>query len=92
MADSTEIVERAENALKVTDDVFLARVYAAALELFRGRAWRGSIDHKLAIIRQTYAMLNAEAMAVRNEVLEAAIVVLIVVEIVLALTLGGGRR
>ncbi len=92
VADSTEIVERAENALKVTDDVFLARVYAAALELFRGRAWRGSIDHKLAIIRQTYAMLNAEAMAVRNEVLEAAIVVLIVVEIVLALTLGGGRR
>src|SRR2546425_8433184 len=51
-----------------------ARVYAAALELFRGRAWRSSIDHKLAIIRQTYAMLNAEAMAVRNEVLEAAIV------------------
>jgi hypothetical protein len=88
VADSTEIVERAENALKVTDDVFLARVYAAALELFRGRAWRGGIDHKLAIIRQTYAMLNAESMAVRNEVLEAAIVVLIVVEIVLALVLG----
>jgi hypothetical protein len=88
IADSTEIVERAENALKVTDDVFLARVYAAALELFRARAWRGGIDHKLAIIRQTYAMLNAEAMAVRNEVLEAAIVVLIVVEIVLALALG----
>ena len=88
VADSTEIVERAENALKVTDDVFLARVYAAALELFRGRAWRGGIDHKLAIIRQTYAMLNAESMAVRNEVLEAAIVVLIIVEIVLALVLG----
>ena len=88
VADSTEIVERAENALKVTDDVFLARVYAAALELFRGRAWRGGIDHKLAIIRQTYAMLNAESMAVRNEVLEAAIVVLIVVEIILAVVLG----
>jgi len=88
IADSTEIVERAENALKVTDDVFLARVYAAALELFRARAWRGGIDHKLAIIRQTYAMLNAESMAVRNEVLEAAIVVLIVVEIILAVVLG----
>jgi hypothetical protein len=88
VADSTEIVERAENALKVTDDVFLARVYAAALELFRGRTWRGGIDHKLAIIRQTYAMLNAESMAVRNEVLEAAIVVLIVVEIVIAIVLG----
>jgi hypothetical protein len=30
-------------------------------------------------------MLNAESMAVRNEVLEVAIVVLIVVEIVLAI-------
>src|SRR6266704_1948992 len=87
IADSTEIVERAENALKVTDDVFLARVYAAALELFRARAWRGGIDHKLAIIRQTYAMLNAESMAVRNEVLDA-VVVLIVVEIIIAVVLG----
>jgi hypothetical protein len=90
VADSTEIVERAENALKVTDDVFLARVYAAALDLFRARVWRGGIDHKLAIIRQTYAMLNAEAMAARNEVLEAAIIVLIIVEIVIAVV--SGRR
>jgi hypothetical protein len=88
VADSTEIVERAENALKVTDDVYLARVYAAALELFRGRVWRRGIDHKLAIIRQTYAMLNAEAMAVRNEALEIAIIVLIVVEIIIAVVLG----
>ncbi len=85
LADSTEIVERTQNALKVTDDIFLARVYGAALELFRERAWRAGIDHELGIIHQTYEMLNAESMAVRNEVLEVAIVVLIVVEIVLAL-------
>ncbi len=88
MADSTEIVERAENALKVTDDIYLARVYAAALEVFRERAWRYDIDHKLGIIHQTYAMLNAEGMAVRNEVLEIAVVVLILVEIVIAVVLG----
>lgn len=85
LADSTEIVERTQNALKVTDDIFLARVYGAALELFRERAWRAGIDHKLGIIHQTYEMLNAESMAVRNEVLEVVIVVLIVVEIVLAI-------
>jgi len=33
-------------------------------------------------------MLNAEAMAVRNEVLEIAIIVLIVVEIIIAVVLG----
>lgn len=88
VADSTEIVERAENALKVTDDIFLARVYGAALELFRERAWRAGIDHKLGIIHQTYAMLNAESMAVRGEVLEIAVIVLILAEIIIALVLG----
>ena len=85
VADTTELVERVENSLKVTDDVYLARVYSAALDIFRGRAWRAGIDRKLAIIRETYGMLNAEAQAWRAEALEAAIVVLIVAELVLAL-------
>jgi hypothetical protein len=84
VADSTELVERVENSLKVTEDVYLARVYSAAVELFRGRVWRSGIDRKLSIIRETYGMLNAEAQASRAEVLEVAIVVLIVFEIVLA--------
>ncbi len=85
VADSTELVERVENSLKVTDDVYLARVYSAALDIFRGRAWRTGIDRKIAIIRETYAMLNAEAQAWRAEALELAIVILIVAELVLAL-------
>jgi hypothetical protein len=84
VADSTELVERVENALKVTDDVYLARVYAAALEIFRGRTWRSGIDRKLAIIRQAYSMLNAESQATRSEALEFAVVILIVAELVLA--------
>ncbi len=82
VADSTEVVERVENSLKVTDDVYLARVYSAALDIFRGRVWRSGIDRKLAIIRETYAMLNDEAQASRAEVLEIAIVLLIVAELV----------
>ena len=87
VADSTEIVERVENALKVTDDVYLARVYSAALEIFRARAWRAGIDRKLAIVRETYGMLSGEAQAARAEALEMSIVVLIVLEIVLAFVL-----
>ena len=87
VADSTELVERVENSLKVTDDVYLARVYSAALEIFRGRAWRSGIDRKLAIIRETYEMLNAESQAARVEVLEMAIVILIVADILLAIAL-----
>jgi len=85
VADSTELVERVENSLKVTDDVYLARIYAAALEIFRGRVWRGGVDRKLSIIRETYGMLNAEAQASRAEALEIAIVLLIVAELLLAL-------
>ncbi len=85
VADSTELVERAENALKVTDDVYLARVYSAALEIFRARAWRAGIDRKLGIVRDTYAMLNGEAQAARAEALEVAIVTLIVIELLLAI-------
>lgn len=85
VADVTETVERVENALKVTDDVYLARIYAAALELFRGTAWRRGIERKLAIVRETYTMFNAEAQSVRAEILEVAIIVLILAEIVLGL-------
>jgi hypothetical protein len=85
VGDVTELVERAENALKVTDDVYLARVYDAALQIFRARAWRSGIDRKLGIIQQAYSMLNDESQAVRSEALELAIVVLIVLEVVLTL-------
>jgi hypothetical protein len=83
--DSTELVERVENSLKVTDDVFLGRVYSAALEIFRGRAWRDGVYRKLTLVRESYEMLSAEAQASRSEVLELAIVLLIVFEIVMAL-------
>lgn len=88
VADSTELVERAENALKVTDDVYLARIYSAALEIFRAGPWRAGIDRKLGIIRDTYAMLNGEAQAARAEVLEIAVVALILLEVALAVVRG----
>ena len=84
VAEVTEIVERADNAFKVTDDVYLARIYEKALQIFRERNWRSGIDRKLGIMRDTYGMLNAEAQAARGEILELSIVLLIVFEIVLS--------
>jgi hypothetical protein len=85
VADVTETVERVENALKVTNDVYLARIYAAALDLFREHAWRRGIGRKLDILRETYAMLNSEAQAGRMELLEIVVVLLIGAEIALGL-------
>lgn len=81
VADVTETVERAENGLKVTDDVYLARVYGAALDLFRATAWRHGIERKLEIFRETYAMLNGEAQSARSELLEIVIIVVIIAEL-----------
>ena len=83
VAEVTEVREKVDNALQVTEDVYLARVYAAALDLFRVAAVSASVDRKLAMIRDTYAALYEEASSGRGALMEAAIVALIVVEIVL---------
>jgi hypothetical protein len=85
VAEVTEITEKVDNALQVTEDVYLARVYAAALELFRVSRVSDAVDRKLAIIRDTYSALYEEASGKRAELLEVAIIVLIVVEIVIAI-------
>ncbi len=85
VADTTEVVERVENGLKVTNDVFLARIYQAALALFREDAWRLGLARKLQIFRDTYAMLNDEAQTARGNVLEVIIIVLIVIEVIMGL-------
>jgi hypothetical protein len=88
VAEVTQITEKVDNALKVTEDVYLARIYTSALELFRMRFWADSIAHKLALLRDTYTALYDEAVATRAGWMEASIVVLIVLEIVLALVFG----
>lgn len=85
VAEVTEITEKVDNALQVTEDVYLARVYAAALDLFRVGRVSAAVDRKLAIIRDTYSALYEEASGKRAELLEVAIIVLIVVEIVIAI-------
>lgn len=85
VAEVSELREKVDNALQVTEDVYLARVYAAALDQFRVPEVSASVDRKLAIIRDTYAALYDEASAGRAALMESAIVALIVVEVVLAL-------
>ena len=85
VAEVTELTEKVDNALQVTEDVYLARIYTAALDLFRVRTVSAAVDRKLAIIRDTYAALYEEASGGRAAAMELTVVVLIVAEIVLAL-------
>ena len=85
VAEVTELTEKVDNALQVTEDVYLARVYAAALDLFRVKAVGAAVHRKLSIIRDTYAALYDEAASSRAGLMEGAIIALIIVEILLAL-------
>lgn len=80
----SEFVERAENSLKVIGDVYLAKVYEAASEQFRVPAWQQSVTRKQGLIAQVYGLLKGEIDTDRALSLEAAIVLLIILEIVLA--------
>ncbi len=85
VAEVTELTEKADNALQVTEDVYLARIYASALGLFRVPTVSAAVDRKLSIIRDTYTALYDEANSSRAGLMEFLILVLIAVEIVLAL-------
>ena len=85
VAEVTEVTERVDNALKVTDDVYWNRLYSALLNVLRVDVWREGVEHKLALLRETYSMLHGEADAERASALEWTIVLLILFEIVMAL-------
>lgn len=85
VAEVTELTEKVDNALQVTEDVYLARVYTAALDLFRVKEVSKAVDRKLAIVRDTYSALYDEAANSRAGLMEAAVIVLIFFEVLLAL-------
>ena len=85
VAEVTELTEKVDNALQVTEDVYLARIYTSALDLFRVRTVSAAVNRKLAIIRDTYAALYDEANSSRAGLMEGLIILLIAVEVVLAL-------
>ena len=85
IADITEITERIDNSLKVTEDVFYARIYGTALSILRTKSWEESIDRKISIINQTYTMLSNRTVNQRSEVLELVIILLILLELILGI-------
>jgi hypothetical protein len=82
--DITDTSARIENALKVSEDVYWNRVYAAALQVLRVQVWRAGIDEALSVLRQMATALHDEAYTSYTNLLEVLVIVLIAVEIVVA--------
>jgi hypothetical protein len=84
LVELAEFTERVENALKVTGDFYLARVYLAAVRRFRIRWWQAQVYRKQALVARSYELLKGEVDAARSQFLELLIIFLILWEILLA--------
>jgi hypothetical protein len=80
-AEISETIEKVDNLIKVTEDVYYARVYAAALRVMRSGPWSESVNRKIAVIRETYAMLSDEVRIQHSHFLEWIVIFLIAFEI-----------
>ncbi len=82
-AEISDIVEKVDNLIKVTEDIYYARVYAAALHVLRISQWRNGVNRKIGMIRQNYEMLSDEVNIQHSNFLEIVIILLIAFEIVI---------
>lgn len=83
--DVTEVTGRVNNSLKVTEDVYYARIYRTFMALLRSRDWEVSINGKLQVVMNTYKMIHDEISIKRGYAVEVGIFILILIEMGLAM-------
>ncbi|HYU79169.1 MAG TPA: hypothetical protein VEK56_09295 [Vicinamibacterales bacterium] len=81
--DVNELTDRTENALKLVGDVYAARLLALAHTRLGVDAWRTSVHDKLKTLDAIYRFAVDQTGMERGELLEIAIVVILVFELVL---------
>jgi hypothetical protein len=84
-AGISEITEKVNNLIKVTEDVYYARVYATALKVLRSGQWSESVSRKMDVIRENYSMLSDEVRIQHSHFLEWVIIILIALEFIFAI-------
>lgn len=84
-AEISEVIEKVDNLIKVTEDVYYARVYATALKVFRSGQWSESVTRKIDVIRENYSMLSDEVRIQHSNFLEWVVIILIALEFGLAI-------
>jgi hypothetical protein len=84
-AEISEITERVNNLIKVTEDIYYARVYATALKVLRSNLWSESVNRKIEVVQDNYSMLSDEVRIQHSYFLEWIIIILIALEFGLAI-------
>ena len=81
----SEVIEKVNNLIKITDDVYYARVYAMALQALRSSQWTESVHRRMEVIRENYRMLSDEVDVQHSNFLEWVIIILIAIEVAIFL-------
>ncbi len=87
VTELTAVTEKVDNALKVTEDVYYAKLYRTAMMMFRSQDWETSIKDKLRVVTETARMIYDEISTKRGHLLELGIIILIVIEIIILLVM-----
>ena len=81
--DVNELTDRTENALKLVGDVYAARLLGLAAARLGLDAWKDAVQDKLKTLDDIYRFAVDQTSMDRGEILEAAIVFILVLELVL---------
>ncbi len=83
--DISEILDRLMYHLKLIGDLYLAKVYETASKRFYLEQWKTAVRHKMATIESIYKEMWTRIQTTRMVILETAIVVLFIIDIILIL-------
>jgi hypothetical protein len=86
LLELSEMIERLENAVKIVGDFYLARLYQSAVKRFRLPAWQETVLRKQKLVAEVNDLTGDAADTSRSELMELAIILLIVYEILAAIT------
>jgi hypothetical protein len=81
--DVNELTDRTENALKLVGDVYAARLLGLAAARLGLGAWKDAVRDKLKTLDDIYRFAVDQTAMDRGEILEVAIVLILVFELVL---------
>ena len=83
--DVAIIIERVHHALKLSGDLYLAKLYTRTAERLSLRAWEESVEGKLRVLEKMYEVFVQRVATARAEALEASIVALVLIELLVLL-------
>lgn len=83
--DSSLLFERIENSLKLVGDLYLARVHQIAAHRLHLREWESTIARKVEIVGGFYQVMTDRVRATQSQILEIAIILLILIELIRSL-------